>query len=222
MEESFQQAALIGKIDLGSTWMYFATRPLALVLMVVAFAIMAGGVLQILRDRRAAANEVMVSTTAGGRSINLRTANVCLGVVLIALAAYIIYGARAFSPEGAQFPNLVGGAFIVLGGILLWANLHPRIAASRIPVRPFSRVPWRIWIIVVSALGLFAFAIDLIGFYESAFAFLFVTSWVLSVGEGSPGRRLANAAAFAAVFATIVFIAFRLVLKIPTPAGLIV
>ncbi len=222
MEESFQQAALVGKVDLGSTWMYFATRPLAMVLMVVAFAIMAGGVLQILRDRRAAANEVIVSESGDGRSINLRTANVALGAVLIALAAYIIYEARSFSPEGAQFPNLVGGAFIVLGGILLGANLHPQIAASRIPVRPFSRVPWRIWTVVVLGLGLFAFAIDLIGFYESAFVFLFVTSWVLSGGEETSGRRLANAAAFSALFAAIVFIAFKLVLKIPTPAGLIV
>lgn len=222
MEESFQQAALVGNVDVGSTWMYFATRPLALVLMVVAFAIVAVGVLQILRERRAAATEEIAQETAGGRSVSLRTANVVLGTVLLALAAYVLYEARTFTPQGAQFPNLVGGAFIVLGGILLAVNLHPRTAVSRMRARPFARVPWRTWTITVAALAVFAFAIDLTGFYEAAFVFLFVVSWLLSAGAGSPRRRLAGAAAFAAIFVTIVFVAFKLILKIPTPAGLIV
>jgi hypothetical protein len=222
MEESFQQAALVGQVDVGSTWMYFATRPLALVLMVAAFAIVALGVLQILRERRAAATEEIGQETIGARSVSLRTANVVLGTVLLALAAYILYGARTFTPEGAQFPNLVGGAFIVLGGILLGVNLHPRTAVSQIQARPFAGVPWQISTVTVVALALFAFAIDLVGFYESAFVFLFGTSWLLSAGEGSPRRRLIGAAVFAAIFVTIVFGAFKLVLKIPTPPGVVI
>jgi putative tricarboxylic transport membrane protein len=223
MEESFQQAALVGNVDVGSTWMYFATRPLALVLMAVALAIMAVGVMQILRERRVATSEQQATqAAAGARGVSLRTANVCLGTTLLALAAYIIYEARTFTPQGAQFPNLVGGAFIVLGGILLVANLHPRLAESRIRVRPFAAVPWRIWIVCVAALALFAFAIDIAGFYESAFVFLFVSSWLLSADEASPKRRLIGSTAFAAAFVTIVFVAFKLILKIPTPAGLIV
>lgn len=222
MEESFQQAALVGQVDVGSTWMYFATRPVALVLMVAAFAIVALGVLQILRERRAAATEEIAQETIGARSVNLRTANVVLGTVLLALAAYILYGARTFTPEGAQFPNLVGGAFIVLGGILLGVNLHPRTAISQIRARPFADVPWQISTVTVVALALFAFAIDLVGFYESAFVFLFGTSWLLSAGEESPRRRLIGAAVFAAIFVTIVFGAFKLVLKIPTPPGVVI
>jgi putative tricarboxylic transport membrane protein len=222
MEESFQQAALVGKVDVGSTWMYFATRPLALVLMVVAFAIVAVGVLQIFRERRVAANEKIAQETVSGRSVSLRTANVVLGTVLLALAAYIIFEARAFTPEGAQFPNLVGGAFIVLGGILFGVNLHPRTAVTQIRARPFAAVPWRIWTVTVAALALFAFAIDLIGFYETAFVFLFVTSWLLAMDEESPKRRLIGAAVFAAIFVTIVFVAFKLILKIPTPPGILI
>jgi putative tricarboxylic transport membrane protein len=222
MEESFQQAAIVGNVDFGSTWRYFGSRPLALVLMVVAFGIMGVGLSQILRDRRATENEKIEQGTLGGRSISLRSANVILSTVIIVLAAYIIYGAQAFTPEGAQFPNLVGGAFAVFGGILLVANLHPLTAASQIRVQPFAAVPWRVWTIIVGALALFAFAIDQIGFYESAFLFLLLSSWLLSVDAPSPTRRLSNAAIFAAVFVIFVFAAFKLVLRIPTPTGLIV
>src|SRR5918996_543444 len=52
MEKSFQQAVLVGQVDAGSTLAYFASRPLALLLMLVALAIVATGVLQVLRQRR--------------------------------------------------------------------------------------------------------------------------------------------------------------------------
>ena len=80
----------------------------------------------------------------------------------------------------------------------------------------------RVFRVFVAALALFAIAIDFIGFYESAFLFLLLTSWLLSVNEKSPRRRLAGAAVFAAIFVMIVFVAFKLILKIPTPVGLIV
>jgi putative tricarboxylic transport membrane protein len=222
MEESFQQAALVGNVDFGSTWMYFANRPIALVLMFVAFAIIAVGVLQTLRERRAAASEGIDQGTMAGRSISLRTANVILGTVLLALAAYILYGAQAFTPEGAQFPNLVGGAFVLFGGILLGANLYPQPAGAPTRARPFASVPWFVWTVVVAALALFALAIDWIGFYESAFIFLLLISWLLSVDEKSRSRRLMGAAIFAAILVAIVYVAFKLILKIPTPVGLLV
>src|SRR5918996_157497 len=47
MERSFQQAALVGQVDAGSTLLYFASRPVALVLMLVALAILGTGIVQI-------------------------------------------------------------------------------------------------------------------------------------------------------------------------------
>ncbi|MBT6363484.1 MAG: hypothetical protein HOJ67_14885 [Rhodospirillaceae bacterium] len=105
---------------------------------------------------------------------------------------------------------------------MLVANLHPRTAASQIKIQPFATVPWRVWGIVVGALTVFAIGIDQIGFYESAFIFLFGISWLLSVNAESPQRRLVGATIFASIFVVIVFIAFKLILKIPTPSGLII
>jgi len=221
MEESFQQAAVVGQVDSGSVWVYFATRPIAVALMLVAIAVMVAGVLQILRDRRAIAGSAPQEAAAGPIGPNLRTMNVVLGAVLIALAGFIYSEARGFSAIGARFPLLVTGAFLVLGLILLAVNLHPRTGPLRAKGHPFAAVPWRVWLCVVAGLVLFALATDVIGFYEAAFVFQFAICWLLSAAA-APARRLAGAVLFAAGFTAFVYIAFKIVLKIPTPPGLLV
>jgi putative tricarboxylic transport membrane protein len=222
MEESFQQAVLVGQVDAGSTLAYFASRPLALVLMAVAFAIVVAGVLQIVRQRREdAASAASLGAAATGSGPSMRVMNVILGLLLVALSGYILLEASDFSLMGARFPRLVGYGFAALGTILLVLNLSPR-AALVASSRPFAEVPWRIWATVVGALALFGFSVDLIGFYEAAFLFVLFTSWLLAPEELSQTRRLAAAALFAAPFTLAVYVAFRLVLEIPTPRGLII
>jgi hypothetical protein len=83
-------------------------------------------------------------------------------------------------------------------------------------------VPWRLWTTVVVCLVLFGFALDVIGFYESAFLFMLFTYWLLAQEDLSPARRLTNAVIFAAPCTAAVYVMFRLVLEIPTPRGLII
>lgn len=223
MERSFQQAVLVGQVDAGSTLAYFASRPLALLLMLVAFGIVATGVLQILRERRedAKAGPAALGAAAAGSGPSMRIMNLVLGVLLLALGGYILVGASDFSEMGARFPLLVSYGFLVLGAILLAMNLAPK-AAIVARSRPFADMPWRIWGTVVGALVLFGFAVDVIGFYESAFLFVLFTSWLLAPEGLSQAKRLAGAAVFAAPFIVAVYVAFRLVLEIPTPRGLII
>jgi len=60
-----------------------------------------------------------------------------------------------------------------------------------------------------------------IGFYEAAFLFVLFTSWLLASDALSQTRRLLGAMLFAAPFTAAVYLAFRVVLEIPTPRGLI-
>jgi hypothetical protein len=63
--------------------------------------------------------------------------------------------------------------------------------------------------------------VDGIGFYEAAFLFVLFTSWLLAPAEVPQAKRLLGAALFAAPFTAAVYLAFRIVLEIPTPRGLI-
>ena len=223
MERSFQQAVLVGGVDAGSTLGYFASRPLALLLMLIALAIVATGVLQIVRQRRedAKAKPAEMTAAVAGSGPSMQVLNLALGALLLALGGYILVGASDFSEMGARFPVLVAWGFLVLGAILLGMNLMPK-AAIVAGSRPFAEIPWRTWATVVSALVLFGLVVDVIGFYESAFLFVLFTSWLLAPQGLSQARRLAGAAIFAAPFTAAVYVAFRLVLEIPTPHGLII
>jgi putative tricarboxylic transport membrane protein len=222
VEKSFQQAVLVGRVDAGSTLVYFASRPLALVLMLLAFAILAAGILQIVRERREQAKAgPPTGAPAVGSGPGMRVMNLVLGVLLLALGGYILFEASGFSEMGARFPFLVGYGFLLLAAILLAMNLAPG-AALAASSRPFADVPWRIWGTVVGALVLFGFAVDVIGFYEAAFLFVLFTYWLLTPDNLSQARRLANAAIFAAPCTAAVYVMFRLVLQIPTPHGLII
>ena len=65
METSFQRAVLVGTVDSGSPWVYFFTRPGALVLMLVAFAVLASGIRQAMagtRESEATTSPVLATT----------------------------------------------------------------------------------------------------------------------------------------------------------------
>ncbi|HEX5077635.1 MAG TPA: tripartite tricarboxylate transporter permease [Geminicoccaceae bacterium] len=226
-EESFQQSVLVGQVDAGSTLAYFLSRPLSAVLMLLALGIVVAGVLQIVRERRAgrtseaplAADPAPADATRGA---SLRAMNLILGVILIALAVFVFYEARGFSEMGARFPMLVGYGFVVLGGLLLAINLHPSTVAPAVAARPFAGIPWRTWGTVVAALVLFGYAVDVIGFYEAGFLFVLFATWLLAPGGTSRAGRLLAALAFAAPFMAAIYLAFRIVLAIPTPHGLII
>ncbi len=222
VEKSFQQAVLVGQVDAGSTLAYFASRPLALLLMLVAFGIVGTGVLQIFRERRRTADAApAVSVPTAGSGPSMRAMNLVLGLGMLALGGYILLGASGFSDMGARFPRLVAYGFLALGAVL-FATILTGKAALAASVRPFADVPWPLWATVVVALALFGFAMDVIGFYESAFLFLLFTYWLLAEKDLSPVHRLAHAVIFAAPFTAAVYVMFRLVLEIPTPRGLII
>src|SRR3546814_215140 len=141
MEESFQQAALVGHVEYGSTLLYFANRPLAMALMVLALVVLASGILQILRSRKDTL-AAMPAEGAGGRGISLRSTNVVFACGLLALGAYVLYEASGFTPQAALFPRLVARALVVLAGVLLAINLPPRTGPLPPAVPPFSNGPW--------------------------------------------------------------------------------
>jgi len=222
MEESFQQAALVGHVEKGSTWLYFASRPLADVLMLLAIGILVTGILQIVRLRRSGLEQMEAAQGREMRGISLRVANVILGAALVALAIFIHIEANGFSQTGALFPRLVANAFLVLGGVLLVINLNPRTGALRAAAKPFAIVPWRYTLTIIVALLLVAIGADYIGFYESAFLFLMFVYWLLSSDVPSRLRRTAQAVLFACVFTALTYLAFKIVLQIATPPGILI
>jgi putative tricarboxylic transport membrane protein len=220
-EQSFQQAVMVSMVDTGTAWLIFLKRPVAAILMLAALVVLGSGILQMLRERPA---DVPVGAEAAPmpqkrRWLSLRSANILLSLGLVALSIYGLMAAREFSERGALLPRVICVALIVLATTLLFVNVNPKSGASAGRVFPFWGVPWPLWWGVVVAFVLLGLAVDHFGFYESAFVFLAVTTWMMSAGETRVRRRWLTPLAFAAGFDAALYLVFKVILEIPTPPG---
>jgi len=220
-EQTFQQAVMVSLVDTGTAWLYFLKRPVAVVLMLGAMVVLGSGILQAVRGASidAAAGTEAAPTPQERRRLSLRAANILISVGLIALSVYGLVEAREFSDRGALLPRVICVTLIVLATIILFVNANPKTGAPGGQLFPFSEVPWPLWWGVVVAFVLLGLAADRFGFYESAFVFLTVTTWMMSAGEASPRRRWLNPVLFAAGFDALLYAVFKLILAIPTPPG---
>jgi hypothetical protein len=67
-----------------------------------------------------------------------------------------------------------------------------------------------------------AWGADIIGFYESAFLFTLIVTWMLSDDVPSPLQRFASSLVFAFGFTAATYVMFALILEIRTPPGILV
>jgi putative tricarboxylic transport membrane protein len=219
-EEAYQQSVMVGQVDHGSLILYFASRPLAIVLMLIAFAILAGGILQMLKSRGETADAP--SETAATDGVTMRSANLVLALAVTGLAVMALVEATSLSEMGSLFPRLVSGALLLLGGLLAAFSLRGSLADQASCVHPFAGVPWIHVLGILAGLALLALGASWIGFYESAFLFLFFTYLMLSERRRPTSARLAASAAYSCGFVVFIYLVFNVVLGISTPHGLLV
>jgi hypothetical protein len=211
-------------VDTGTPWLYFFTRPVAVVLMLCALVVLGSGIRQAFRETTSAepAAEPCPGPTPAPQKqgwMNLRTANFLLAAGFAALSVYGLLEIREFSDRGALLPRVLCWLLILLSAIMLYSNARPKTGGAAAHVFPFSDVPWRYWCGTIAAFVLFGLAADNFGFYESAFVFLVVTTWMMSSGVVNPVRRWLTSIAFAVGFDALLYVIFRVILAIPTPPG---
>lgn len=217
MEGSFQQAAIVGQIEAGSTLMYFLSRPVALGLMALALFVLVSGLLQSARARSTSAPEAAASAERGPTGQQL---GIAFGALIVALGIGIVIAAAGFSQQSALFPRIVGIALGVCGLLQLVTSL--RAPAHLAQERPFANVPWLLALAIAVGCLLVAFATPRVGFYEGAFVFTGLVFWALSsAGATDRPRALLGSLLFALGFAGALYLIFGLALRIPTPPGLI-
>jgi hypothetical protein len=225
IEQTYQQSSIVAGAHKEALFSFFLSRPLNIVLMLICALVVVSGIRQILRERR---TEDAGLAAAGmgltpGRGISMRVGNVIVGLSALLLAGAGFWEVPRLAERSAQFPTLVASMFLVFGVLLLIQSARPGRRMDR--SYPFDEVPWRNLGIIVLALLAMTLGLNRIGFYEAAFLFSGFTCWLmLGAGDGAraaPLKRLTTALAFAAGFMVVVYIAFGLVIQLPTPRGLL-
>jgi len=229
MEETLHQTLLLAQIRTGSVPLYFASRPATLVLMAVAIAIMIAGIVQVRQLRKPIGvpatdlvPEAEPAASAGGRGLSMRGANIILAGAVLAIVAVALSGATRMAATAALFPTILAVALGIFAVILLYAAARAKPASPMRMRFPFEGVPWPSLLVVMAALVAFTAAIARMGFYESAFLFAFVvTLWLMAQSrDGKLAGKAAQAAVYAVVLTAGVYVAFDVILGIPTPQGL--
>jgi putative tricarboxylic transport membrane protein len=223
MEESFQLSSLVGGVTTGSTFSYFLSRPLTVALMLLALAICVGALLDAVRGARAGSTPApaaapAVGTHAGGGMTPFVGALI-LAAVAAGSAILCFVEAQRLSARAGEFPVLLGSSFAILGAMLAIRAFRTRGEAHE---NLFVGIPWRHILPVTVLFMVLALSVGRIGFYESAALFAGVVYWLLTPGQPGDGSgllRAARAAGFAITLVAAVYVAFRLALDIPTPAG---
>jgi hypothetical protein len=227
IEQTYQQSSIVAGAHKEAIFTFFLSRPLNIVLMLVCALVVASGIRQILRERHVEGALAAAAAGAGtgppGRGISMRLGNVLVGGLSLLLAVAGFLEVPRLSERGGQFPVLVATMFLVFGALLLLQSARPGRRADR--SFPFEEVPWRNLGIVVLALVAMTLGLTRIGFYESAFLFSGFTCWLMlgasQESRGAPLKRLRTALAFALGLMIVVYVAFGLVIRLPTPGGLL-
>lgn len=228
IEQTYQQSSIVAGANKEAIFTFFLSRPVNIVLMLVCALVVFSGIRQVLRDRRTEGDALAAAEFGGkpvpaaGRGISMRFGNVLVGLLALLLAGARFLELPRLSERGGQFPVLIAAMLLVLGTLLLIQSIRPGRRGDR--SFPFDEVPWRNLAIVVLALVALTLGLTRIGFYEAAFLFAGFTCWLmLGAADGAgraPLKRLATALAFAGGLMIVVYIAFGLVIQLPTPKGL--
>jgi putative tricarboxylic transport membrane protein len=232
MEESLQQTLLLAQIRTGSLPLYLASRPATIVLMLIAFAIMIAGIMQVRRLTKSVTEDdatpdlapAQADRAARDRGLSMRGINFLIVGLVVAVALFGLWGTTRMSASAALFPTALSAALIGFSLVLLYGTLRAAPDARMSLRFPFDGVPWFMLLSVMAALAGFAALIGRIGFYEAAFLFAIGVTWFLRAGveRGNPFRQLGISLVFAALLVSGVYVAFAIILGIPTPRGVLV
>ena len=218
-EQNFQLSSLVGGVTTGSTLSYFLSRPLTVALMLMALAICAGAVLQMVRGTHAAP-AARVGPMAAGGGMTRFVGDLLLAGVSAGFAVVGFLEVRRLSARAGEFPGLLAAALAVIAVMLVVRAFRSRGEAQE---RPFADLPWPQLLAVVVLFVTLALTVGRVGFYEAAFVFAALTYWLLAPAPAKgPLVRAAHAGGFAIVLVAAVYVAFRLALDIPTPPGILV
>jgi putative tricarboxylic transport membrane protein len=226
IEQTYQQSAIVASVTTGSLFSFYLSRPLNILLMLVCAGVLLSSIRPIIMNRRAEklALAAMEGRPVTANRVTMRFANIFLALFVLGLAGLGFVEVQSLSARGAQFPILVATLLLIFGLLLLlYAVLPQRRMDDRL--YPFDEVPWRTICIVLAALIVMTFALQRIGFYESALLFSGFVCWLLlgssQEAREAPLKRLTTAALFAVGLTIVIYITFAVVLGLRTPPGLL-
>lgn len=124
---------------------------------------------------------------------------------------------KNLSPDANLYPQVLEVCIALIGVFLLARGVVTAKASEQVAEVDFDKVKG---VVIVIASIIYVAAIYFIGFYVSTFFFLALCSWYLSK-KGLNLRAIGISAGFALFLTVMLYLLFTVLLKVPTPEGIL-
>ena len=141
----------------------------------------------------------------------LFTILLAIASIFLTYKAFEISGFEALSAPGT-FPMAVAAVMLVTSVLIAARTIG--LPRSTVVTKVAEILPWRVLFMIVM-IGLYAFAVQPIGFLPTSFVFLLVSIQVLK------GGNILGNAAIAALSLLLVYVVFRLIFSVLMPEGIV-
>lgn len=148
----------------------------------------------------------------------MRKVNIISAILILALSILFWNDAAGIRPPAHIYPKTIIAITGFLGlALLIQAIFFPKAVAQ---TKPFAGLNYkRVFITVISTV-IYYYALKTIGFYVSSFFFIIVLAWLL--GEREVGAMVfAKLGILSIVVMGLIYLAFKVFLKVPTPTGIL-
>ncbi len=151
--------------------------------------------------------------------MTMRRINVIIGVCSILFSIAFYTQAKTMRPPANYYPMTIIATIGFLGVALLIQNHFKPMALAF--TTPFKGTRWLvIWGTILGSI-IYVWLVDVIGFYVSSFAFLIIATSLLSDEPSFKGKPFMRIIGMSFIVLALVYLGFKLFLKVPTPSGIL-
>jgi len=150
--------------------------------------------------------------------MSMRKVNIISAVLILALSFLFWNDAAGIRPPAHIYPKTIIAITAFLGfALLIQAIFFPKTVSQ---TKPFAGLKYNRVLLTVITTVIYYFALKTIGFYVSSFFFIIILTWLL--GEREFGVKVfAKLGILSIVVMGLIYLAFKVFLKVPTPTGIL-
>jgi putative tricarboxylic transport membrane protein len=155
------------------------------------------------------------------KKMRVRRSDAIVGGVILLCAIVVYSSLKARDPLTAIFPN---ATLIIMGSLslLLLILALPSLIARKEPAEVSAvRFPFPRIIVTGLLIIVFLYVLNILGFYFTSFIFYLIFASIVALDKEAMFSGLRNKILTSILFVVILFMLFKMLLKVQTPAGLI-
>ncbi len=152
--------------------------------------------------------------------MTMRQINYFLGIGGLLLSFFFYREAGNIMGDAGLYPKTVITVLAFLSVLLLIQNHFRPLESAKVKM-PFKDTRWVVIMGTIFGAGFYIWLVDVVGFYVTSFFFLIIATYLLSGEKKFNPKTLITLTVMATIVVGVVYLAFKVFLKVQTPTGIL-